>query len=138
MLSSQDFESVTWSAEDDLIVEELVVRADQLLTSRKESSAGGAAICAAPSENPQQVLPDNALEGASDPSKPPNDQAADQAFRLPDLEDIGLVLDRRRFRAMGLSVTDFVALEWCQQQFALALTADLPPVSATDQTHTSR
>ena len=131
MLSSQDFDSVTWSAEDDLIVEELVVRADQLLTLRKDSSAAGAAISAAPSDIPQQVFPDDALERASDPSKPPDDQAADLAFRLPDLEDIGLVLDRRRFRAMGLSVTDFVASEWCQQQFALALTADLPPVSAT-------
>lgn len=47
---------------------------------------------------------------------------------LPDLEDIGKVLDRRRYRPIGMSVTDFTEAEWCQQQFALALTLRLPKV----------
>ena len=48
---------------------------------------------------------------------------------VPDLEDIGLVRDRRRFRPHGFSVTDFTAAQWCQQQFALELTARLPEAS---------
>ena len=51
---------------------------------------------------------------------------ARQLVRVPDLEDIGLQLDRRRFRPHGFSVTDFTASQWCQQQFALALSAHLP------------
>ena len=48
---------------------------------------------------------------------------------IPDLEDIGLVRDRRCFRPHGFSVTDFTAAQWCQQQFALELTARLPEAS---------
>ena len=44
----------------------------------------------------------------------------------------GLVLDRRQFRPFGMSVTDFTAAEWCQQQFALALTVKLPRVSLAE------
>ena len=47
---------------------------------------------------------------------------------VPDVEDIGRVLDRRSLRPHGFSVTDITAAEWCQQQFALALTAQLPRV----------
>ena len=51
---------------------------------------------------------------------------ARQLVHVPDLEDIGLQQDRRRFRPHGFSVTDFTASHWCQQQFALALSAHLP------------
>lgn len=52
-------------------------------------------------------------------------EARQQVF-VPDLEDIGLVQNRTRFRPHGFSVTDFTAAQWCQQQFALALSARLP------------
>jgi hypothetical protein len=54
---------------------------------------------------------------------------ARQQVHVPDLEDIGLVQDRRRLRPQGFSVTDFTAAQWCQQRFALELTARLPEVS---------
>ena len=56
---------------------------------------------------------------------------ARQLVRVPDLEDIGLQQDRRRFRPHGFSVTDFTASQWCQQQFALALSAHLPEARFT-------
>ncbi len=129
MISSQDFESVTWSVEDDLLVEELVSDADRLLQSRKPGSGaadGGKTI--QPHSSEEAVLPENAVELTSVPSELACDQADEQVFRLPDLEDIGLVLDRRRYRPIGMSVTDFTEAEWCQQQFALALSAKLPRV----------
>lgn len=130
MFPSQEFDAIDWSAEDDLLIDELVVRADRLLTSRIGSSAAETIVCPYPSDPLQQaVIPENALQLTKEPSQPSNGQA-DDYFKLPDLEDIGLVLDRRRFRAMGLKVTDFTSAEWCQQQFALALTAELPRVSS--------
>ena len=51
---------------------------------------------------------------------------ARQLVPIPDLEDIGLQQDRRHLRPHGFSVTDFTASQWCQQQFALALSAHLP------------
>ncbi|KAK9834388.1 hypothetical protein WJX74_000477 [Apatococcus lobatus] len=47
---------------------------------------------------------------------------------MPDIEDAGLCLDRaQHFRfGRGLSVTDFTASEWCQQQVAFNLSAKLP------------
>ena len=47
---------------------------------------------------------------------------------IPEVEELGAVLDRRRLRPYGFSVTDITAAEWCQQQLALALTARLPKV----------
>ncbi|KAK9867127.1 hypothetical protein WJX84_003384 [Apatococcus fuscideae] len=47
---------------------------------------------------------------------------------MPDIEDAGVCLDRQQqFRfGRGLSVTDFTASEWCQQQVAFNLSAKLP------------
>ena len=50
---------------------------------------------------------------------------------VPDLEDIGLLQDRRHFRPHGFCVTDLTASQWCQQKFALALSACLPKASLT-------
>ena len=72
----------------------------------------------APTESLPTALPSNA----------PVAEARHQVY-VPDLEDIGLVRDRRRFRPHGFSVTDFTAAQWCQQQFALELTARLPEAS---------
>lgn len=62
------------------------------------------------------------------PSNAPVSEARHQVY-VPDLEDIGLVRDRRPFRPHGFSVTDFTAAQWCQQQFALELSARLPEAS---------
>ena len=53
-----------------------------------------------------------------------------KTFVMPDIEEAGLCLDRRRtFRCgRGLSVTDLTASEWCQQQVAFNLSAQLPKV----------
>ena len=59
------------------------------------------------------------------PGNAPFAEARHQVY-VPDLEDIGLVRDRRRFRPQGFSVTDVTAAQWCQQQFALELSARLP------------
>jgi hypothetical protein len=78
-----------------------------------------------------------ANEGASSAAALPKESSSAHAAQhasqqgLPDLEDIGLVLDRRRFRQTGMSVTDFTEAEWCQQQFALALTVQLPKVDCS-------
>ncbi len=76
-------------------------------------------------EDPQQrpvdsITADGAARGCGQIAE------ARQLVRVPDLEDIGLRQDRRRFRPHGFSVTDFTASQWCQQQFALALSAHLP------------
>ena len=129
MILSQDFQSAVWSVEDDLLVEELVSDADRLLQSRKQGS--GTADCSNTSgpHNPNEaVLPENVVELTSLASGRAGDQSDDQVYKLPDLEDIGLVLDRRHFRPAGMNVTDFTGAEWCQQQFALALSAKLPQV----------
>ena len=53
-----------------------------------------------------------------------------KVFVMPDIEDAGLCLDRaQQYRfGRGLSVTDFTASEWCQQQVAFNLSAKLPKV----------
>lgn len=53
-----------------------------------------------------------------------------KTFVMPDIEEAGLCLDRQQtFRyGRGLSVTDFTASEWCQQQVAFNLSAQLPKV----------
>ncbi len=56
--------------------------------------------------------------------------AATELAVVPEVEELGRVLDRRRFRPGGFSVTDLTAAEWCQQQLALALTARVRKVSA--------
>lgn len=55
------------------------------------------------------------------PDQPPN------PGNVPDLEDIGLCLDRSTmFRPRGLRVTDLADSEWCQQQVAFKLTCRMP------------
>ena len=46
-----------------------------------------------------------------------------------DIEDVGLQLDRKAARRRnGLYVTDFSSSEWCQQQVAFSLSAQIPKV----------
>ena len=78
-------------------------------------------------EDPQHV-PDNSITADAAARDSRHIAEARQLVRVPDLEDIGLRQDRRRFRPHGFSVTDFTASQWCQQQFALALSAHLPEV----------
>lgn len=50
---------------------------------------------------------------------------------IADIEDTGLQLDRKAIRRRhGLYVTDFSAAEWCQQQVAFSLSAQIPKVGA--------
>lgn len=125
MISGQEFEALTWSIEDDLAVEALVVDADKLLSCRIEGLGAGPAQAQNHllMANNQVLLPENGAITATS-----HVETDEQAFRLPELEDIGLVLDRRRYKPTGLSVTDFTGAEWCQQQYALALSAKLPEV----------
>ncbi|KAK9788840.1 hypothetical protein WJX73_000858 [Symbiochloris irregularis] len=58
--------------------------------------------------------------------RPPVGTSASEEASVVDLEDVGLVLDRQKFRKRGFYVTDFSASEWCQQQCAFSMSARLP------------
>ena len=181
-----------WSAEDILLAEEAIARADRLASSRAAESSspaavadegsnqkrkgsrrkqqklasptssirtrsraragqqengaaatgqeGAGAMCApgSPAAAGEQEGAERALGSPSAVSRgaveadPTAEVAAaiTQLAVIPEVEELGAVLDRRRLRPYGFSVTDITAAEWCQQQLALALTARLPKARA--------
>ena len=83
------------------------------------------------SAGPCRTLGSALASVAADPSSDDwqNQQLSEPGFSvLPELEDLGTVLDRQKYRPSGFMVTDFTASQWCQQQFAFKLSARLPEV----------